>query len=319
MSMKTIAKFLVFVIFLAGTALVLAGCSTAISNEPGRTGSSGRALFQKPIVVGKIESKEVIESSGIAASKCQPGVYWTHNDSGDGPNIYAFNEKGENLGTFRVSNAENDDWEDIAEYKDPLGKCFIYIGDIGDNKIRRPLRAIFRVAEPVIADSTRKTDSKSAVPTEPSIALNFRYPNQQRNSETMMVDPGTGDIYVLTKSIERGSEVFKLKGNFGSEDISVAQKIADIVMPNVPNGQLTGGDISPNGKRVVLCDYSWAYELELPVNTKNFDEIWAVKPDKIDFGRLPQAEAIGYTADGLAIVATSESKNPPIVMVKRNQ
>src|SRR3982751_2335002 len=130
MSMKTIAKFLVFVIFLTGLGILTAGCSTVISNEPRGSGPGGRAPFLKAVVVGNIQSNDVVESSGIAASKCQPGVYWTHNDSGDGPNIYAFNEKGQNLGTFRVSNAQNDDWEDIAEYRDPSGTCFIYIGDI---------------------------------------------------------------------------------------------------------------------------------------------------------------------------------------------
>jgi hypothetical protein len=317
--MKTIAKFSVFVICVAAAAGLSISCSKAISIEPGRLDSSESQLYQKPVVVGTISSNDVAESSGIAASKCQPGVYWTHNDSGDDPNIYAFSEKGENLGTFRVTNSQNDDWEDIAEYKDQSGKCFIYIADIGDNKRRRADRTIFRVAEPQVDDRTRGTESKNAIGTEPAAVLNFRYPNSERNAETMMVNPRTGDIYVLTKSIEHGSEVFKLSVNFGNSDVAIAQRIGAVVVPNVPNGQLTGGDISPDGKRVVLCDYSWGYELELPEAAKSFDEIWKVKPYRIDIGKLPQTEAIGYTADGLAIIATSENKHPPIVKVRRHQ
>ena len=315
--MKTIAKFSIFVIFVSGSAVLLSACSKVISN--GRSSNSSSPLFDKPTVIGKIQSNEVIESSGIVASKCQLGVYWTHNDSGDGPNIYAINEKGENLGTFRVSNSQNDDWEDIAEFKDSSGKCFIYIADVGDNKTRRAEETIFRVPEPPISDSTRGTTSKNSITTEPASALNFRYPGIQRNSETLMVNPQTGDIYVLTKSIERASEVFKLAGNFGKSDITVAAKIADLAVPNVPNGQLTGGDISDDGRHVVLCDYSWAYEIELPANTKNFDEIWGVKPDRIDFGKVSQAEAVGYSPNGSAIVITSEGGHSPIVLVKRSQ
>ena len=32
---------------------------------------------------------ELSESSGLAVSRAQPGVLWSHNDSGDGPNVYA--------------------------------------------------------------------------------------------------------------------------------------------------------------------------------------------------------------------------------------
>ena len=317
--MKTIAKFSVFVICIAAAAGLSISCSKAISIEPGRLDNAESQLYQKAVITGTIRSNDVTESSGVAASKCQPGVYWTHNDSGDDPNIYAFSEKGENLGTFRVTNSQNDDWEDIAEFKDASGKCFIYIADIGDNKARRADRTIFRVAEPQIDERTRGTESKNAIATDPAAVLNFRYPDSERNAETMMVNPLTGDIYVLTKSIEHGSEVFKLSGNFSNPAIAIAQRVGTVVVPNVPNGQLTGGDISPDGERVVLCDYSWGYELEIPTAAKNFDEIWKMKPARIDIGRLPQTEAIGYTADGSAIIATSEKKHPPIVKVKRDQ
>jgi hypothetical protein len=32
---------------------------------------------------------ELAESSGVAVSRTQPGVLWSHNDSGDGPTLYA--------------------------------------------------------------------------------------------------------------------------------------------------------------------------------------------------------------------------------------
>ena len=94
--------------------------------------------FEKPVIVGRIESPDVTESSGIAASLCQPKVFWTHNDSGDDAFIFAMGENGKNLGTYRVTGARNSDWEDIASYKSPDGTCYLYIGDIGNNKLERP-------------------------------------------------------------------------------------------------------------------------------------------------------------------------------------
>jgi hypothetical protein len=318
MSKKTIAKFSAFVILFAVLGLLNASCSKAISNEPAADAPE-RPLFQKPMVTGTIQSKDIIESSGIAASKCQNGVFWTHNDSGDDAYIFAIDEKGNDLGTWRVTNADNDDWEDIAEYKDASGKCFIYLGDIGDNKTKRKERTVYRVPEPAVTEKSHDTDIKDSLSTDPATALNFNYPDGNHNAETLMVNPQSGDIYVLTKRIDGPSSVYKLGGESGNSNVAVAQKVADLTVPNVPNGQLTGGDISPDGRRVVLCDYSWGYELQLPAGAKNFDEIWNTKPDRIDLGKLPQSEAIAYMSDGSTIIATSEKKHPPIVEVRRNQ
>src|SRR5205085_9394877 len=146
-----------------------------------------RPLFQKPMVTGTIQSKDIIESSGIAASKCQNGVFWTHNDSGDDAYIFAIDEKGNDLGTWRVTNADNDDWEDIAEYKDASGKCFIYLGDIGDNKTKRKERTVYRVPEPAVTEKSHDTDIKDSLSTDPATALNFNYPDGNHNAETLMV------------------------------------------------------------------------------------------------------------------------------------
>ena len=35
---------------------------------------------------------ELRESSGLGVSQSYPGVFWTHNDSGDGPRLYAIDD-----------------------------------------------------------------------------------------------------------------------------------------------------------------------------------------------------------------------------------
>ena len=57
---------------------------------------------------------ELRESSGLAISRTQPGVLWSHNDSGDGPNLYAVDISGKLLAQYRVDNALARDWEDIS-------------------------------------------------------------------------------------------------------------------------------------------------------------------------------------------------------------
>lgn len=315
MSKKTIAKISAFVI-LVGLWCVSTGCSPSFQTQS-RVNTGSASAYGEPKITGKIELKDITESSGIAASKCQPGIFWTHNDSGDDAFIFAIDEKGDNLGTWRVQNSENIDWEDIAEFLDASGKCFIYIGEIGDNKIQRPVHAVYRVAEPVVTENSKGTDTKDALSTEPAAIMKFSYPDHNQNAETMMVNPESGDIYVLTKRLDGPSGIYKLKPTFGDETVRSADKIGELSVPSVPNGYLTGGDIAPDGKRLVVCDYNAAYELIRPPGSTNFDDIWRQPPVTIDRGKLEQGEAIGYTADGNSLILTSEKKHSPVVIIAR--
>src|SRR6185295_4584513 len=91
-------------------------------------------VYGPPTTITTIKEKSITESSGLAASRTAPGAYWTHNDSGDGPFIYAFDTRGNMLGIFRVTGANNRDWEDIATGPGPRpNHSYLYIGDTGDN------------------------------------------------------------------------------------------------------------------------------------------------------------------------------------------
>lgn len=314
MSRKTIAKFYAFVILAAVAAAIFSACSDISSKDPI---SATVSHYDTPKVIGKVKSGDVEESSGLAASRCQTDVFWTHNDSDNGPYIYAFRSSGENLGTWKVQNAESKDWEDIAAYKDKSGQCFIYIGDIGDNELQFRDHTVYRVAEPVITPSDAKSDRKNPLSTEPAETARYRYPDMNQNAETLMVQPMTGSIYVLTKRQAGPSGVYRIKPDFGNAEPQKAQIIAEVTVPSIPNGLLTGGDISPDGKRVIVCDYTQGYELTLPQNAANFDEIWVQKPEVVDLGERKQGEAVCYNVDGTSVFATSEGKKPPVIEVKR--
>jgi hypothetical protein len=275
--------------------------------------------YDKPQTAGRIESSEINESSGVTASKCQPNLLWTHNDSGDGPYLFAIDQTGHDLGTWKVEDAENLDWEDIASYKDTGGKCFLYIADIGNSrKDPRTQHKIYRVAEPDVPAGGSHTRRKEPARTDPAEVLTFAYPDEPHDAETLMVHPTTGEIYVVTKSRNTAAGVYELKPIFGAETVR-AEKIMDITVPAIPNGFLTGGDIAPDGMRLVICDYFAAYEFSLPADAKQFDEIWKQKPVVINLGDRDQGEAIGYSSDGNSLFATSEGKNQPLIRLNRRR
>jgi hypothetical protein len=317
MSNKTIAKFAALVILFALASGFVSSCSHASSN--GRYDVNASELspdYSKPVEVGRIDSAEIMESSGIASSLCQPDVFWTHNDSGGDAFIFAINLKGNHLGTWLVTGARNEDWEDIASYKDPAGTCYLYIGDIGNNEGKRPDPKVYRVKEPVVTPGAAGSSRKNPVITDQADAVAFKYPDGWHNAETLMVQPQTGDIYVLTKRLDGPSLVFKIKPQFGQPAPVQAERVAEVNLPAVPNGLLTGGAIAQDGRRVIVCDYAAGYEMQLG-SSKNFDDVWKQTPVPVDLGDRKQGEAVTFTPDSRSIVATSERKNSPVIEVTR--
>lgn len=316
MSNKTIAKFCGFVIFLGVTSMFFEGCGFVSSNP---SLSNQDSKYGPPKVIGTIKSPDITESSGLAASRCQSDVLWTHNDSGDDAFIFALNTAGDHLGTWKVTSAQNVDWEDIAAYKDKAGKCFLYIGEIGDNKIKRHEHAVYRVPEPVIVPAGSSSSRKVPLMTDAAEMLRFTYPDFDQDAETLMVHPKTGNIYVATKRVSGPSGVYRIKPEFGKAELQKAEAMAEISVPAIPNGLLTGGDISPDGRSVIVCDYGRAYEFVLPENAASFDEIWKQTPQPVDLGKRANGESVCYSVDGMTVYATSEKrKDPaPVIEVKR--
>ncbi|MEP6786997.1 MAG: hypothetical protein ABJB40_01100 [Acidobacteriota bacterium] len=270
-------------------------------------------------MTGSIKSKDITESSGLAASRCQSNVLWTHNDSGDDAFIFAINTSGDNLGTWKVANAQNIDWEDIAAYKDKSGKCFIYIGEIGDNKVQRHEHVIYRIPEPLIVKENASSTRKDPLTAANAETVRFSYPDYEQDAETLMVNPKTADIYVVTKRISGPAGVYRIRPDFNNAEVQKAEKVAELSVPAIPNGFLTGGDISPDGRLLIICDYTEAYEFVLPENSTNFDDIWKVQPEPVDLGKRKGGESVTYNVDGTSIFAGSEGANSPVIEVKRRQ
>jgi hypothetical protein len=323
---RTISTF----VALAASA-VLAGCGTSTTPTPGTTvgvapstrptpGAPASAElasdYGSPVVVGLIETDDVRESSGLSASECQD-VLWTHNDSGNDALIYAMSTEGKHLGTWRVGGAQNVDWESIATYKDPTGKCFLILGDIGDNDEARGELLIYRIPEPTASAETATSNSVSPLQTEPAQSMKFSYPNGSNNAETLLVHPWTGDIYIVTKKEIGPAGVFRMKPAFGTDTAVMSEKVADVSVPSEPEGLLTGGSISPDGRRVMLCDLKGGYELVLPEGAVDPDAIWGQNALAVDLGDRKQGEGVSYGRDGLSLFASSEKKNSPLFLIER--
>lgn len=284
--------------------------------SPGTVTTS--SAYQQPIRLAQLEDRAISESSGLVASRRNPGVFWTHNDSGNGPFVYAFDRAGKSVGRWRVTDAKAYDWEGIAAGPGPRpGLSYLYIGDIGDNDTERDFVTVYRVVEPSLAADDSSIGNKQYA-TEPAEAIRLSYPDGAHDAEALLVHPVTGDLYIVTKSLVGNSGIYKLTAPYSASAVNTLVHLQDISVRSFIGGAITGGDISPDGRRVVLCDYLGAYEMVMPENSGGeFDRIWKQPLSTIELGPRRQGETVCYRLDGMAILATSEKRPTPLIEVKR--
>src|SRR5688572_28825107 len=75
---------------------------------PGGPPASRSACQYAPTRRGApVREPGIREASALVASQQFPGIYWTLNDAGNAPVIFAFDEDGAPRGSFRVTGATN--------------------------------------------------------------------------------------------------------------------------------------------------------------------------------------------------------------------
>jgi hypothetical protein len=280
--------------------------------------------YGAPVHLVNLENQSIKESSGIAASRRNTDIFWTHNDSGDGPFIYAFDRQGKHRGVWRVTGARAVDWEDMAIGPGPgRGRSYLYLGDIGDNSKKRAQITVYRAPEPQVTPKDSSSTVQSPRKTEAADVIRLKYPDGKYDAEALLIHPLTGDLYIITKVMGAPARVYKLRAPAPKSGVSTLSYVGKLRFPNRFQGFITGGAISPDGRRVIISDYLGACELILPRKRGiAFDEIWKQSPLPVDIGGFPgvrrQGEAICYRADGLAILATSEGRPCPLIEVVRS-
>lgn len=273
---------------------------TAPPPAPDDETTPAEAGFAPAVLRARAEVPGLNESSGLAASRVAPGLLWTHNDSGDDPRLYCLDVEGRGCGVWEVAGADAEDWEDMAAGPGPEpGRSYLYLGDIGDNDAERASVTVYRVPEPT---PTRGQTSSAPRPTAPAEAIRLRYADGPHDAEALLVHPSTGALYVITKSPGEG-------GVYVARD-GVLHRVATL---DVGFGTwVTGGAISPDGRRVAVSTPLGGIELTLPSGAGGFDSIWAQRPVPVDLGPRAQGESVTYRLDGAALLATSERAPMPL-------
>ncbi len=284
---------------IAIAMLTCATCALALgSGLPTGVSTAECITYGEPRHVCDLANRTIDESSGLAVSRRTPGVFWTHNDSGDGPVAYAFGPEGEHLGLLRLKRVFARDWEDMASVRRG-GLSYLLLADVGDNSAIRRRCLIHVVAEPVVGTKEEPAEVEADV----FRTIEFAYEDGPRDCEAVAVDPADGTI-LLADKLEGG--VYALSWRADDDGPQTARRIAGTSVRGV-----TAMDVSPDGRRAVLLTYGDAFEF-----VRGPDESWADafrgKPRRITMPRRRQGEAVAYGADGRSLYLTSEFVPTPL-------
>jgi hypothetical protein len=246
------------------------------------------------------------ELSGIAANPSSDG-FWVHQDAGKPSELTLIAGDGSVAGRVLPTGAGWEDAEDIGIgplAAAPVGA--LYVADVGDASAVRSAAGEESRKEFLIARGRIPADPSVAATPEPFQGLRFRYPDgENRNSEAMIVDPATGDCWIVNKTVEgRPAEVWFLsEKGFGTAGV-VAEKAGDVPVTGV-----SGGASDPFGRFVVLRDAATAYLY--PVPQGGIGAALAGDPVTVALPDQPQGEGITVTRAGDALVVNSEGVGQP--------
>ncbi len=259
-------------------------------------------LFNPVPVVNPLVRQDLLEISGVAASRINPGVLYIHNDSGNSNQVFMTDASGADRGTLTITPVGNRDWEDIAVGPGPIdGKSYIYVGDIGDNDSKYSSVFVYRFPEPDLAGKT----SPVVLDITTVDIIELKYPDGPHNAETLMIDPLTKDIYIAGKQ----SNISNICVAKYPQSLTSATVMTPVVQLNF--NKATGGDISPDGTEILIRSNELIWYWKLPAGT-NISAGLKTPPQVAPYANNePQGEGVCFAADGSGYFTDTEIRGYP--------
>lgn len=233
-----------------------------------------------------ISDPRITESSGLAASRQHPGIYWTHNDQDTGAYLYAVDSAtGRTVARITMTDVGTPrDVEAISMGPDNQ----IWVGDIGDNDgVTWPYVWIYKLPEP------KELKDQSVKATQYVV----KYTDGSRDAESMVVHPRTGRVYIIDKQ-ENGGHLYAGPATLSPKGTNVFKPVKAVDL------WATDAAFSPDGERLVVRGY--------------FGGIWydwnggdLEKKGRISVP-LGQGESVSYSPDGTKILLGMEGADSEV-------
>jgi len=269
-------------------------------------------------LAGMLFDPQMGEVSGLAASRRHRDVLWMHDDGGNPERLFAVDTDGDRIATFRLEGVTKTDWEDIAAFELD-GRHYLLIADTGDNGGLRRTLQLHVIEEPARLENAR---------IRPAWSIAFRWPDGARDCEAVAVDAARGQVLLISKK-RQPPELFTLPLRQAGTSLLTARRVghlAGIPQPDAETlernpqrarqqGQVTAADVSPDGRTLAVMTYRY-----LLLYPRGGRQSWATavsRPPKVRLlPWLPQAEALGWAADGRSLYVTGEFVPAPMYRIR---
>ncbi|MFC4723297.1 hypothetical protein ACFO5O_13255 [Geojedonia litorea] len=233
---------------------------------------TGKLTFVADISSGL---KEVSGTEITSNSK----LIWVIEDSGNKNNLYGLNENGEIIKDIDISNANNEDWEDLTS--DSNGN--LYIGDFGNNNQKRDLFTIYKVENPEQLNSNTRAD-----------VINFRLPKNLKSKDFEAFFLLNNYFYIFSKE-NKSSFLIKVPNQVGEH---VAEHITDFNLDG-KHHKITAADISDDGKTVVLLNHDKLWK----ISNFSSDAFFKGTIEELKFDHNSQKEGVCFKTNEIVYIA----------------
>lgn len=258
--------------------------------------------FNNIPVVSILQNQSYSELSGIAESRKNAGILYVHEDKTGKNIIYLINKKGDDLGKVILDGCTPRDWEDMVVGPGPdSSKSYVYVADIGDNNARYTSIIIYRFPEPDLS----AVSASAEIHVKDFDKIQVSYSKGPANAETLLIDPLTRDLFIATKE---NSKTYIYSIPYPQSTISII-KVKPLAQLNLDF--LTSGDISANGKEILLRNKSqiWYWKRN---DMESVVSALLRKPQDAPYAANEhQGEAICFAADGSGYYTNSETRDYP--------
>jgi len=284
------------------------------------------------VLSGYLESAQIGELSGLAASHLNPGVFWAINDSGNRAELFAVSHSGGHIGRFGLPE-RNIDWEDLSSFQ-YNGKSWLAIADTGDNLRRRSTSFLYLVEEPSLEASVARSTALAQLDGSlvAHTKIEFSYEDGPQNVESIAVSVEDNLIYLVAKRGAKSS-LYQLPLFFGAtasqSHRSIAKRVGSTsgISWNDNDSWLekrlgsrfllgpTAMDISADNRLAVIANYRHLYLYRKPAGLR-WSEALRGNPEIISSHRMAQSESVAFSADGDYIIVGSEGIHAPLLWVQ---
>ena len=261
--------------------------------------------FASAVPQGVVSAPEITEASGLVASRQNPGVLWTHNDSGSGASVFALSTNGVPLGRYCVPTVFGGNYEDIAIGPGPHPEHqYLYLGDIGDNFQSRSSIRVLRFPEPAVY--LYQSNAPPILPTIAAQEIHLQYPDGPFDAEALMVDPLSGDLFIVTKATNNARLYRTTRAELDAGGPVVLTFIREMFFSGFRS--VSAGDISADGRLIVMRRNSraWVWNRQ---PTQTVGDALASNGITAPVATNPEdfnGEAIGFHPTGLGYYTISE-------------